>query len=57
MAVLPRVRQRVAVALRELGPEARFPPVTIAVGPGKPVGMGSPVTALQIGLEALCAVK
>ena len=60
MAALPRVRQRVGVALRELGrlyPEARFPPVTIAVGRGKPVGVGSPVTGLQIGLEALCAVK
>ena len=60
MAVLPRVRQRVQVALQKLGhlyPEARFPPVTIAVGRGKPVGVGSPVTGLQIGLEALCAVK
>jgi Predicted Zn-dependent protease (DUF2268) len=60
LAVLPRVRQRVKVALRELGqlyPQARFPPVTIAVGRGKPVGVGSAVTGLQIGLEALCAVK
>jgi hypothetical protein len=60
MAALPRVRQRVAVALRKLGrlyPEARFPPVTIAVGRGKPVGIGSAATGLQIGLEALCAVK
>jgi hypothetical protein len=58
MVVLPRVRQRLEVALHELGrlyPEARFPPVTIAVGPGKPVGVGSPVTGVQIGLEALCA--
>jgi uncharacterized protein YjaZ len=29
--------------------------VTIAVGRGKPVGIGSPVTGVQIGLEALCA--
>jgi Predicted Zn-dependent protease (DUF2268) len=60
LVVLPRVRERVKIALRELGrlyPEARFPPVTIAVGRGKPVGVGSPVTGLQIGLEALCAVK
>ena len=60
MAALPRVRQRVQVAMRKLGhlyPQARFPPVTIAVGRGKPVGVGSPVTGLQIGLEALCAVK
>jgi predicted Zn-dependent protease DUF2268 len=60
MVVLPRVRQRVEVALRKLGdlyPEARFPPVTIAVGRGKPLGVGSADTGLQIGLEALCAVK
>ena len=58
LAVLPRVRQRVEVALRELVrlyPQARTPPVTIAVSRGKPVGVGSPVTGLQIGLEALCA--
>jgi hypothetical protein len=58
MVVLPRVRQRLDVALRELGrlfPDARFPPVTIAVGRGKPVGVGSPATGVQIGLEALCA--
>lgn len=58
MATLPRVRERVTQALRklrELYPQARFPPVTIAVGPGKPVGVGSPETGVQIGLEALCA--
>jgi hypothetical protein len=58
MAVLPRVRERVDVALRtlvRLYPQARTPPVTIAVGRGKPVGVGSPVTGLQIGLEALCS--
>jgi len=60
MVVLPRVRQRVEVALRKLRrlyPQARFPPVTIAVGRGKPVGVGSADTGLQIGLEALCAIK
>jgi hypothetical protein len=58
MDVLPAVRQRVEVALRTLGrlyPEARFPPVTIAVGRGKPVGVGSPGSGVQIGLEARCA--
>ena len=58
MAALPRVRERSEVALRtlvRLYPQARTPPVTIAVGRGKPVGVGSPVTGLQIGLEALCA--
>lgn len=58
MAVLPRARERLRAALGKLGdryPEAKFPPVTIAVGRGKPVGVGSPVTGVQIGLEALCA--
>ncbi len=57
--VLPRVRQRLEVSLRELVrlyPQARTPPVTIVVGRGKPVGIGYPATGLQIGLEALCAV-
>lgn len=60
MFVLPRVRQRLEVALRELGrlyPEAKFPPVTIAVGRGKPVGIGSPASGVQIGLDALCATN
>ncbi|MGB6834546.1 MAG: hypothetical protein WBE24_13900, partial [Candidatus Acidiferrum sp.] len=46
MAVLPRVRERLQVAILKLGqlyPEAKFPPVTIAVGRGKPVAIGSPV--------------
>lgn len=57
-AVLPAVRRRLGAALHKLGelyPEARFPPVTIAVGRGKPVGVGSPAAGVQIGLEALCA--
>jgi hypothetical protein len=61
MVTLPRVRQRLKVALRKLGdlyPEARFPPVTIAVGRGKPVGVGGgPATGVLIGLEALCATN
>jgi hypothetical protein len=59
-AVLPQVRERLKAALRKLGelyPEARFPPVTIAIGRGKPVGVGSPVSGVQIGLEALCATN
>lgn len=58
--VLPQVRRRLEAALGTLGrlyPQARFPPVTIAVGRGKPVGIGSPVTGVQIGLEALCATS
>ncbi len=60
LTVLPRVRERVDAALRtlvRLYPLARTPPVTIAVGRGKPVGVGSPVTGLQIGLEALCGAE
>lgn len=59
MDVLPRVRTRLEAALGtlvRLYPEARLPAVTIAVGRGRPVGVGSPITGLQIGLEALCAV-
>lgn len=55
---LPRVRQRLALALgqlKDLHPEARFPPITVAVGRGKPVGVGGRETGVQIGLEALCA--
>ncbi len=55
---LPRVRERLVVVLRKLGalyPEARFPPITIAVGRSKPVGVGGRDTGVQIGLEALCA--
>ncbi len=58
MAVLPRVRERLEIALRKLGslyPETRFPPVTIAVGRGKPVAIGGPTDGIQVGLEALCA--
>ena len=57
--VLPRSRVRIERALRRLGelyPEATFPLITVAVGHGKPVGVGSPVTGVQIGIEALCAV-
>jgi hypothetical protein len=60
MAVLPRVRERLQAALLKLGdlyPEAKFPPVTIAVGRGKPVAIGSPASGVQVGLEALCATN
>ena len=60
MAALPRVRQRVGLALKKLGrlyPQASFPPVTIDVGRGKPVAIGSAATGIQIGIEMLCAVK
>jgi hypothetical protein len=60
MAVLPRVRQQLTASLLKLGrlySEARFPPVTIAVGRGKPVAVGGPTSGVQIGLEALCATN
>ena len=58
LAVLPRVKERVQVALdtlARLNPEARFPPVTVAVSRGKPAGIGYPDSGIQIGLEAVCA--
>jgi uncharacterized protein YjaZ len=58
MAFLAPVRRRVAAALHKLGqlyPEAEFPPVTIAVGRGKPVGV-TDAKGVMIGLEALGAV-
>ncbi len=58
MLVLPRIRERLNASLlklRDLYPEARFPPVTIAVGRGRPVAIGGPASGVQIGLEALCA--
>lgn len=59
MAVLPRVRKRVAVALRTLHhiyPRAQFPPVTIAVSRGKPAGVAD-ASGVIIGLEASCAIR
>jgi hypothetical protein len=60
MVVLPQVRLRLQAAmlkLRDLYPDSKFPPVTIAVGRGKPVAVGSPDFGVQVGLEALCAVQ
>jgi hypothetical protein len=56
--VLPRVRKRLEVSIRKLRnlyPETRLPPITVAVGRGKPVGIGGRETGVQIGAEALCA--
>ncbi|HEX4078858.1 MAG TPA: DUF2268 domain-containing putative Zn-dependent protease [Rhizomicrobium sp.] len=58
MAVLPRVRERLKLVFRKLAaldPEARFPPVTVAVSRGKPVAVAD-ASGVMIGLEALCAV-
>lgn len=59
MAVLPQVRSRATEALRTLRrlyPAADFPPVTIAISRGKPVGVADS-NGVVIGLEALCAVN
>jgi hypothetical protein len=56
--VLPRVREKLSAALRKLRglyPKARFPTITIAIGRGKPVGVGGYDSGVQIGAEALCA--
>lgn len=56
-AHLPRAKARAGEALRELGelyPQARFPPVYVVVGRGRPVGMGDG-EGVYIGLEAFCA--
>jgi len=58
LTVLPRVRTRLQGVLEKLGEvysEARFPPVTIVVGRGRPVAIGDPSGGVRIGLEALCA--
>ncbi|MFC6979966.1 DUF2268 domain-containing putative Zn-dependent protease [Microbulbifer taiwanensis] len=58
LAALPRAKVRLETALHTLGhlyADARFPPVTIAIGRGKPVAVGGPDTGIQVGLEALCA--
>ena len=55
-ALLPRIKQRLGLALAKLGdiyPDARFPAVTVAVSRGKPVGVGA-ASGVYIGLEALC---
>jgi hypothetical protein len=59
MAALPRVKVRVSAALerlRTLYPQAKFPPITIAVVRTKPVGM-TDEHGVRIGLEALCATN
>lgn len=60
LAVLPRVRTRLQTVLRRLNdlyPEMRPSAVTIVVGRGRPVAIGSPDNGVQVGLEALCATE
>lgn len=57
--VLPNASRRLAASLsnlQRLYPSAKFPVITVVIGRGRPIGIGSPVTGLQIGLEALCGV-
>lgn len=57
--VLPAAKARLGLVLgklQEIYPAARFPAITIAIGRGKPVAIGSPVSGVQIGLEALCGI-
>ena len=56
---LPAVKVRLADALaklREVYPQATFPPVTVAIGRGKTGGTAN-ASGVMIGLEALCAVE
>ena len=58
MGVLPRVGERLAEVFGQLArlyPEAAFPPITLAVGPGKPVAVADE-SGVVIGIESLCAV-
>lgn len=57
LTVLPGVKRRLTAAFAKLDrlyPEAKFPPVTLLVGRGRPVGITSP-SGVSIGLEAMCA--
>lgn len=57
LEVLPAVKRRLEASLARLSsmyPEAKYPPVAIVVGRGRPVGIVNPSGA-TIGLEALCA--
>lgn len=56
LKVLPQVKRELTAAFAKLAaayPEAKFPPVTIVVGRGKPVGITDP-SGVTIGLEAMC---
>lgn len=58
MAALPRVRERLNAAFHKLlilYPEAQKPPVTIAVGRGRPLAISGPGDGVQVGIEAMCA--
>jgi hypothetical protein len=57
MAALPGVKRRLVTSFDKLAqvyPEAKFPPVTLVVGRGRPVGL-TDASGVLIGLEAMCA--
>lgn len=57
LAVMPGVKRRLTDAFAKLAvlyPEAKFPPITLVVGRGRPIGVADNEGA-AIGLEALCA--
>jgi hypothetical protein len=57
LAVLPGVKRRLTAAFGKLAalyPEAKFPPVTLLIGRGRPVGI-TDGSGVSMGLEALCA--
>ena len=57
LAELPAVEKRLAASFDKLAalyPEARYPPVAIVVGRGRPVGI-THRAGVTIGLEALCS--
>jgi hypothetical protein len=60
MDVLPAVRSRLVVVfhkLKELYPEAKLKPVTVLIGPGKPVAIADAEGGVQLALEGLCQEK
>jgi len=57
LTILPGVKLRLTAAFDELArlyPQAKFAPVTLLVGRGRPTGITNPA-GVSIGLEALCA--
>jgi hypothetical protein len=60
MDVLPAVRSRLEIVfhkLKELYPEAKLKPVTVLIGPGKPVAIADAEGGVQLALEGLCQEK
>ena len=57
LVVLPAVKRRLTAAFAKLAalyPEAKFPPVTMVIGRGRPVGI-TDASGVLIGVEALCS--